>query len=297
MTETILEVMNIRKSYKKRTILNNLSFKVNKGEIVALLGINGAGKSTLINSINQLIPLDAGTVTFFNQQNQPIDRQKIGVMMQKNIQLSRLTIKETLTLAASYYHKPLPYTKLIALANLAEHENKRVAKLSGGQKRRLSFAVALAGDPQLIFLDEPTAGMDSSSRQKLWQVISLLKKEGKTFFVTSHYLDELESSADRLLILKESNIVFDGTLEDLRRKSGTAEITFHSKLSEKIFTEWKTVLSVTRTGEFIHLMTNQVNQVVVQLVPYLSGIENLVIKQNSLESLFVSLNEGGGNHA
>ncbi|WP_265456511.1 ABC transporter ATP-binding protein [Enterococcus sp. HY326] len=297
MNTPILTTKNICKTYRQQQVLNHISFTLQAGEIVALVGNNGAGKSTLINIINQLIPADEGQVTFFDgKANQKVNRQRVGVMLQKNMQLARVTVKETLNLARSYYQAPLPYQELLAIADLQGDEQQFVAKLSGGQKRRLSFAIALAGNPDILFLDEPTAGMDSGSRQKLWRLIEELRQQGKTFFVTSHYLEELENFAERILILKEAEIIFNGSLEQLRRQTAAAEISFHSQLSPKIFQSLPEVSEMHTTGAFYRLTTNDVNQLMLQLTPYLSGIENLSIQQNSLESLFTTINEGGAFH-
>ena len=156
----LIEIKNVTKSYGTKKVLAGLDLTVRQGEIIALLGENGAGKSTLINIINGLSRATSGEVVLFLPQS------KIGVMLQSNLTLNRVKVSEVLKLARSYYDKPLAYSELLRLSALTEKENALMTELSGGKKRRLSFALALAGDPDLIFLDEPTNGMDSGRRRE-----------------------------------------------------------------------------------------------------------------------------------
>lgn len=284
--DSIIEVSGLSKSYHKNTVLNTISFQVHSGETVALLGENGAGKSTLILLLNQLIPKDSGAITIMGSSRVGEIREKIGFMMQQNLSLNRITVKECLNLTRSYYQRPLSYDQLILLADLKQEENQYLDRLSGGQGRRLTFAAAMAGDPQLVFLDEPTAGMDSSSRKSFWQSVAALKKSGKTFFVTSHYLEELEYIADRIMILKETHLVYDGSLQDLRKRKGSVSIQFATKLSQALFTQLAAVKETNVQDERIQLITDEPNLVLEELVPYLDQIESLHVQQNSLESLF-----------
>jgi ABC-2 type transport system ATP-binding protein len=284
--ESIINVSGLTKNYHKETILNHLSFQINAGESVALLGENGAGKTTMINVLNQIITKDAGVITIMGKQDVRQLRGEIGIMMQKSISLPRITVKECLNLIRSYHHQPLSYKELIDLAQLKKEEGKYVDHLSGGQMRRLTFAAAMASNPQLVFLDEPTAGMDSNSRMTFWQTIKNLKKEGKTFFITSHYLEELDQIADRIMILKDGHLIYNDHLQALQNQSRNASIQFKTKLSKVIFAKLSRVNDVRTYQEWVQLSTGDLNLVLTELMPYLDQIESLTVQQNSLETLF-----------
>lgn len=194
----VIEVAGLTKTYVQKPVLKQLNFSVDRGEIVALLGKNGAGKSTLLNVLLQMITKDSGKVKILGSKH--LKTEKIGVMLQNDFSLERVTVKEVIKLWQSYYPNSKDYAELLQIADLADKQNQFLSKLSGGQRRRLNFALCLAGDPELIFLDEPTVGMDVVSRQKFWQQIKNLQALGKTFLITSHYLEELQGVAQRFLI-------------------------------------------------------------------------------------------------
>ena len=285
----IIEVQNLSKKYKERKILEDISFQINEGEIVALLGENGAGKSTLINILNQLIPKNSGTIQVMGTNKISSIREKVSVMLQTNLSLNRITVKELLNLSRSYYKHPLSYPTLIDLANLKTEEHHYLDNLSGGQKRRLTFAAAMAGDPKLVFLDEPTAGMDSETRRDFWKKIAEFKNSGKTFFVTSHYLEELEDIADHVMILKNTHFVYDGNLQDLRHASVQLIISFTTSLPRETFASFSAITELTTDGDRFQLLTNNPNLVLEKLAPFFSQLENLTVQQSSLESLYMEV--------
>ncbi|MCR4913284.1 ABC transporter ATP-binding protein [Ligilactobacillus salivarius] len=284
---TALEVKNINKKYKNKVVLNDINFSIQSGEIVALIGKNGAGKSTLINIITKLIQQDSGQSKIFEKEK--FDRNLIGVMMQENISLDRITVKEIIKLTRTYYRNPMSYQAILALSELQNYTNHPMDKLSGGQKRKLQFALTLAGNPDLIFLDEPTVGMDAESRTKFWERIDELKKQGKTFLITSHYLEELEKVANRFIFLHNQKIIFDGSLNEMGKQLKMVQVTFNSELIEDIFNKLPAVLRVSELNHHYTLVTSDVNSLITQLVPYLSAIDNLEIKQQNLDTLMDSL--------
>lgn len=284
---TALEVKNINKKYKNKVILNDINFSIQSGEIVALIGKNGAGKSTLINIITKLIQQDSGQSKIFEKEK--FDRNLIGVMMQENISLDRITVKEIIKLTRTYYRNPMSYQAILALSELQNYTNHPMDKLSGGQKRKLQFALTLAGNPDLIFLDEPTVGMDAESRTKFWERIDELKKQGKTFLITSHYLEELEKVANRFIFLHNQRIIFDGSLAEMGKQLKKVQVTFNSELIEDIFNKLPAVLRVSELNHHYTLVTSDVNSLITQLVPYLSAIDNLEIRQQNLDTLMDSL--------
>lgn len=284
---TALEVKHINKKYKNKVVLNNINFSIQSGEIVALIGKNGAGKSTLINIITKLIQQDSGQSKIFEKEK--FDRNLIGVMMQENISLDRITVKEIIKLTRTYYRNPMSYQAILALSELQNYTNHPMDKLSGGQKRKLQFALTLAGNPDLIFLDEPTVGMDAESRTKFWKHIDELKKQGKTFLITSHYLEELEKVANRFIFLHNQKIIFDGSLNEMGKQLKKVQVTFNSELIEDIFNKLPAVLRVSELNHHYTLITSDVNSLITQLVPYLSAIDNLEIRQQNLDTLMDSL--------
>lgn len=288
---TILEIQHINKSFGKKVILKDINLQIESSSIIALVGANGAGKTTLINIILNLIPQTSGQIKFLTNENW---KQITGVMMQDNIVLHRITVKEIISLTRSYFDKPLSYEELLNISGLNNHQNNLMTGLSGGQKRRLAFALALAGNPEMLFLDEPTVGMDSNARNEFWQEIDRLKKSGKTIFVTSHYLEELENIADRFLILQNSTIAFDGTIKQLRSREGQSLVEFDSELNQIDFENLANVISINLIGHHFQIITNDVNQLITELTPYLKAIDNLQVKQSTLDTLLLNYEEN--NH-
>ncbi|MGO4937520.1 ABC transporter ATP-binding protein [Fundicoccus sp. Sow4_H7] len=287
MSQAMIKVQNIEKSFKKKAVLKGVDFEVNEGEIIALLGENGAGKSTLINIINDIITPSNGKVELFNNQyNKRDEKNRTGIMLQNNIIIARLSVKEVIELSRSYYKNPLSYKEIMEIAQLSEQENLRMSKLSGGQQRRLSFALALVGNPDIIFLDEPTANMDSRARYRLWQTIANLKDSGKTIIITSHQLADLEDIATRILILQDGLIAFDGSMNDLRKIQGEGTLEFRSSLPIDHFQSIQPVVQLYQQANYYTIITQEVNQVVKQLVPLLDDIQDLQIQQTPLEILF-----------
>ncbi|WP_125763744.1 ABC transporter ATP-binding protein [Companilactobacillus hulinensis] len=291
---TIIKVEHLNKSYRKKEILKDLNFEVDHNQIIALIGENGAGKTTLINIMLNLISSNSGTINILD--NTKHFKEHIGVMMQSNISITRITVKEILRLTQSYYKNPLPYEDLIELAHLKDLESSKMNELSGGQKRHLSFALSIAGNPDLLFLDEPTSGMDSQSRTKFWQTISTLKSQHKTIFVTSHYLEELEAIADRIMILQNKSIEFDGSIAELRTLEGESLVEFDSALLPDLFKSIPDITDFKNVGNHYQFTTKNAESLVRQMTPYLNAISNLKVQQNSLDSLFVNFSKGDANY-
>lgn len=289
----ILEIQHINKSFNKKTILKDINLQIEPASIIALVGANGAGKTTLINIILDLIPKDSGKIGFLTQSNW---KQITGVMMQDNLTLHRIKVNEIINLTRSYFEKPLLYRDLLKISGLQDYQNDYMSSLSGGQKRRLSFALALAGNPQILFLDEPTVGMDSNARNDFWKKINQLKQAGKTIFVTSHYLEELENIADRFLILQNSTIAFDGSIKQLRNQEGQSLIEFDSELNQADFDKFKHIESLNLVGHHFKIVTNDPNDLLIEITPLFPAIDNLQVKQTTLDTMLLNYQEEK-NHA
>lgn len=291
--KTVIKVKNVQKTYDKRVILKQMDLEIKKGEIVALLGRNGAGKSTLLNVLLQLVSKDQGEIEILGEKR--LKTEAIGVMLQNELTLERTTVKEILELWRSYYPKSKSYAELLAIADLEEKQETFIAKLSGGQRRSLQFALCLAGDPEVIFLDEPTVGMDLKHRQKFWEQIKKLQTAGKTFLITSHYLEELQNVVQRFLILKDGSIAFAGTLQELQQNGQKVTFRFTSVLDKSLFTELPGVLTVKNYAMNYIVQTTEPDELIQELVPYLPAIKNLSIEHDSLNDLFLEVTGGTYN--
>ncbi len=291
--KTVIKVKNVQKTYDKRVILKQVDLEIKKGEIVALLGRNGAGKSTLLNVLLQLVSKDQGEIEILGEKR--LKTEAIGVMLQNELTLERTTVKEILELWRSYYPKSKSYAELLTIADLEEKQETFIAKLSGGQRRSLQFALCLAGDPEVIFLDEPTVGMDLKHRQKFWEQIKKLQTAGKTFLITSHYLEELQNVVQRFLILKDGSIAFAGTLQELQQNGQKVTFRFTSALDKSLFTKLPGVLTVKNYAMNYIIQTTEPDELIQELVPYLPAIKNLSIEHDSLNELFLEVTGGTYN--
>ncbi|MGI9097767.1 MAG: ATP-binding cassette domain-containing protein [Solirubrobacteraceae bacterium] len=227
--EAAIEVDGLRKSYSGVEAVRGLSLQVQRGEIFAFLGPNGAGKTTTVEILEGFRRRDAGDVRVLGVDPARGGRDwraRIGIVLQEGKAQPNLTVRETLDLWSAYYPHPKPVAETIALVGLDEKADERVARLSGGQRRRLDVGLALAGDPDLVFLDEPTTGFDPVARRGAWTVIAGLRDLGKTVFLTTHYLDEAQELADRVAIIKAGVIVAEGPPEALGAGSTVTEIAF-----------------------------------------------------------------------
>lgn len=291
--KTVIKVKNVQKTYDKRVILKQVDLEIKKGEIVALLGRNGAGKSTLLNVLLQLVSKDQGEIEILGEKR--LKTEAIGVMLQNELTLERTTVKEILELWRSYYPKSKSYAELLTIADLEEKQETFIAKLSGGQRRSLQFALCLAGDPEVIFLDEPTVGMDLKHRQKFWEQIKKLQTAGKTFLITSHYLEELQNVVQRFLILKDGSIASAGTLQELQQNGQKVTFRFTSVLDKSLFTKLPGVLTVKNYAMNYIIQTTEPDELIQELVPYLPAIKNLSIEHDSLNELFLEVTGGTYN--
>jgi ABC-2 type transport system ATP-binding protein len=219
---TAIVVDGLRKSYGTVEAVRGVSFTVEEGEVFGLLGPNGAGKTTTIEILEGYRRRDAGTVTVLG-----VDpavggrklRERVGLVLQEAEVPAMLSVRELVELYRGYYPSPRPAAEIIELVGLTEKTNERVRKLSGGQQRRLDVALGLVGDPDLIFLDEPTTGFDPSARRAAWEVVRNMRTLGKTIVLTTHYMDEAQYLADRICVIAAGQVVAEGTPETLRART------------------------------------------------------------------------------
>ena len=216
-----ISVKNLKKIYGEIIAVNNISFNVNKGEVFAFLGPNGAGKTTTVEMIESIRKPTNGYISLLGMDIRTSFndiKEKIGVLPQEFHSFERLTVRETLEYFSKLFQKKVDINDLIKAMNLDDEVNKLYKDLSGGLKQRLGVAVSLVNDPDIIFLDEPTTGLDPKARREVWEVIANLRNKGKTIFLTTHYMEEAEYLADHIAIIHKGKIIAEGTLEDLIRK-------------------------------------------------------------------------------
>jgi len=214
----VIEVDGLRKAYGSFEAVAGVSFAVAEGEVLAVLGPNGAGKTTMVEILEGFRPRDGGTVSVLGMD--PASggtelRQRIGIVLQESGVDAYLSVSEVLRMHAGYYRSPRDVDEVIGLVGLGEKASSRVKTLSGGQQRRLDVALGLIGDPELLFLDEPTTGFDPSARRQAWEVIAELTKLGKTVLLTTHYMEEAQVLADRVIVMAAGVIVAEGTPESI----------------------------------------------------------------------------------
>ena len=216
----VVEVSHLTKKFKNKLAVDDVSFNIKKGEVVALLGPNGAGKTTTIMMMLGLIHPTKGHSKVFGDVTEKREiKERIGVMLQEVSLMDGLKVKEILQLFRSYYPRPLSLEELINITGLeTEDLKKRVEKLSGGQQRRVAFALALAGDPDLLFIDEPTVGLDVQSRKLFWEKIDEFAAKGKTILFSTHYLQEADDIADRIILFNKGKVVADGSPTEIKDK-------------------------------------------------------------------------------
>jgi ABC-2 type transport system ATP-binding protein len=222
-------VSGLRKSYGEHEALRGIDFAIASGEVFGLLGPNGAGKTTTVEILEGYRERDSGEVAVLGEDPQRGGtswRERIGVMLQSSSLYPNLTVRESVRVFAGYYAAPRPPDEVIEIVELGEKADARVRTLSGGQKRRLDLALALVGDPELVFLDEPTTGFDPGARRSAWETIRNLRELGKTVLLTTHYLDEAEQLADRVAVLRDGVIVREGTPADLTGGAVQTEIRY-----------------------------------------------------------------------
>jgi ABC-2 type transport system ATP-binding protein len=216
--EAAIEVSGLRKSYGDVQAVRGIDLRVERGEVFALLGPNGAGKTTTVEILEghrQRSDGEARVLGHDPARNARALRERVGIVLQQTGVDEYLTVREVVEMVGGYYPHPRDTDDVLALTGLADQANRRVRKLSGGQKRRVDLAVALAGDPELLFLDEPTTGFDPSARRQAWETVRGLAALGKTVFLTTHFMDEAHALADRLAIIADGRIVATGTPDEL----------------------------------------------------------------------------------
>ncbi len=287
----------VRKHYGAVEALAGVDLKVRGGEMLALLGPNGAGKSTAIGLLLGLESPDAGAASLFGEPPHELQaRRRVGVMLQSAGIPDTLKVSELLELTRSYYPNPRSVADCVALAGLDGLLPRRYTKLSGGQQRRVQFALALCGRPQLLFLDEPTTGMDIEARQTLWRAIRELVTEGCGVLLTTHYLEEAEALADRVAVLNRGRIVAEGSVHEIRAHVGQRRIRCTSALPAEWVSAWPHVLDAHRDGERLEVIADAAEPVVRRLLAEDAELAELEVQRAGLAEAFLELTRDSIQH-
>lgn len=285
----IAKLENITMTYGHLTALNDVSFSLNQGEAVAVLGPNGAGKTTSIRLLTGLKRTQKGKASLYGRDPQlPEARRHIGVTPQEASFPHAQKVCEILDFARVHYVNPVPRAKLVDAFDLASIENRMAIELSGGQQRRLAVALAFCGGPKVVFLDEPTTGIDTNSRQKMWNYIDQFKKEGGSIFLTTHYLEEAENIADRIILLDKGKVVASGTVDEIKGAIDVRILRFNTDSEPNL----PSARLQEKRDDRYHFLSPNADETVSELVN--SGIcfSNLEVLPASLEDAVTELLKG-----
>ncbi len=297
MSVVIYEVKDLVKTYGPHRAVDGISFSAYAGQCLGLLGPNGAGKSTTIEVMEGISTPTAGTVRY---RSRPLDedfRQSVGVMFQSTALPDFIRVGEVLQMFSRLYHRSCDIDKLIKRCGISDFLNQPTHKLSGGQRQRLLLAIALINDPEIIFLDEPTTGLDPSARHNLWQIIAEAKNDGKTIILTTHYMEEAHMLCDSIVLMNRGKIVAQGSprqLLDEQFSTSVLVLPVHAAVDTKALTEAATgytQLTINSDGHELHLECPDINVGLRFLVEQSLDLNELQIRKKSLDDLFFKLTD------
>jgi ABC-2 type transport system ATP-binding protein len=287
----------LTKKYGDVTALQNVTMDLHAGELLALLGPNGAGKTTLVRMLLGLAGPDAGRVSVFGADPRESHvGARCGVMLQVGRVPETLKVREHIDLFSSYYPRPLPLAETLKIAGLEEFKNRPFGELSGGQKQRVLFGISICGDPDLLFLDEPTVGLDVEARRLMWTQIRTLVARGKTVLLTTHYLNEADALADRILVLQHGAIVAEGTPAEIKTRAIGKQVRFVSRLSAQEIRQIPGVISVKEDRNAFELQVSVAEPVVRELLQRDSWLSELEVSNAGLEEAFLALTQNHLSH-
>lgn len=298
MSATVI-VQNLIKRYGNLVAVNDVSFSIEKGEIFGLLGPNGAGKTTTVEMIEGLRKPDSGSITLCGidaLKNRDRIKELIGVQLQSTTLYDKVKVKEIVDLFGSYYQKSLPSDQILERVAINDRQDSYVSKLSGGQKQRVALALALVNDPEVIFLDEPTTGLDPQARRNVWGIIKSLEEQEKTIFLTTHYMEEAEQLCHRVGIIDHGKIIALDTPRNLISNANlesTVEVTCQNEDVETIFANIMGVTKVTREGNRYILQTKESSSILSKLTSLADEkklqLEGMSVRQGNLEDVFLQM--------
>lgn len=293
--EHVIELHNVSKSFHDKQAVNQVSFTIGRGSVTALLGPNGAGKTTTIAMLLGLLEPTEGSVKVFGLPPKELKvKQRTGAMLQEVSVMDRLKVRELLALIRSYYPQPLEMEVLLQATGLGAGDLNRYAeKLSGGQKRSLSFALALAGNPDLLFLDEPTVGLDTMARRQFWERVRALAVQGKTILFTTHYLQEAEDIADRILLFNRGVLAADGSPDEIKARLVKKSLSFRPigdpLLLRSQLLELPAVEACFEKEGRLHVTTENTDEALRAIFVNGLAVQDVLIDQGKLDEAFEQL--------
>ncbi len=290
--QIVASIEGVNKNYGNIRALRNVDFRVRAGEVVALLGPNGAGKTTAVKLLLGLSQPNAGRVRVFGgDPTNPENRMRTGAMLQVGRVPETLRVREHIDLFSSYYEKPLPAAEVLAAAGLEKLRDRKFGDLSGGQKQRVLFALAICGDPDLLFLDEPTVGLDVEARRMLWDEIRRMVDRGKTVLLTTHYLQEADELADRVAVINQGEIIAQGTPAEIKSKTSGKRIRCITSLSLSAIRQIVSVTEVKEDREAVEIHAVEAEPVVRELLARDAQLSSLEVTSAGLEEAFLALTQ------
>jgi ABC-2 type transport system ATP-binding protein len=291
-TDYLAELSGVSKRFDKVVALDGLELQVRPAELLAVLGPNGAGKSTAISLLLGLQRPDAGTASLFGRSPLNIaSRRQIGVMMQEVTLAAELRAREQIDLVGSYYPDPLSADDAMRLTRTSSLAGRPYGKLSNGQKRQVQFAMAVVGRPKLLFLDEPTVGLDLPAREMMWAMLRELVREGASIVLTTHYLEEAEALADRVVVLAKGRAIAAGTVNELRALVGRKRISCATSLVPELVAAWPGVQTVSRDRGRLQITASDAEIVVKRLVAADENFHELEVHSAGLAEAFTELTQ------
>lgn len=293
----VASLEGVNKNYGDVRALHAVDFRVRSGEVVALLGPNGAGKTTAIKLLLGLMPPNSGRVRVFgNDPTNPENRIRTGAMLQVGRVPETLRVREHIDLFSTYYNAPMQLSEVLKVAGLENLRDRKFSDLSGGQKQRVLFALAICGNPDLLFLDEPTAGLDVEARRMLWDEIRQLVRRGKTVLLTTHYLQEADALADRIAVLNKGEIVAEGTPSEIKAQTSGKRIRCITNLSLRVLQQIPGVIEVKEDREAVELRASEAEPVVRELLARDATLSGLEVTTAGLEDAFLALTQEGAKN-
>ena len=286
--DIILEVIDLVKKYDKVVAVDGISFALRQGTCFGLLGPNGAGKTTTIEVIEDVIPPTSGEVFYKGAPRTPSFREEVGIQFQSTALLNFLTVRETLETFQNFFRKTAAVEELVKLCRLAEFLDQYNDKISGGQRQRFLLALALINRPELLFLDEPSTGLDPQARRNLWDLIQGIKAEGKTIILTTHYMEEAQYLCDQVAIMDYGKIIAQGTPSELIRQYSRG-ITVILPRHRFAFKANSFPLPVREVKDTIEIKTDDVNQCLEQLISHDVDLSDITVRSPNLETVFLNL--------
>ncbi|MFM2043207.1 MAG: hypothetical protein RLY86_1783 [Pseudomonadota bacterium] len=295
MRDMTVDLRGVGKRYGAVTALDGLDLAIPAGGVTALLGPNGAGKSTAINLMLGRLRPDAGQVSLFGRDPRDVAaRARVGVMLQTATLPQQLTVGEQVALFAGYYPDPRPVAEAVALAGLSGLEDRRCTKLSGGQQRRVQFALAIVGRPDLLVLDEPTVGLDLEARRGFWATVRDLAAAGTTVLLTTHHLEEADALADRVVVIDRGRVIADGSAAFIKSRVAGRIIRCRTRLTPADLSALPGVRDVQVSGGEVRLVTDAAEETLRPLLARDPGLADLTVTGAGLEEAFVALTSGAG---